>query len=69
MKNINGAKQVGLPVGAYFHSYAKNVEQAKEQAKWVKENLKEYTLDLPVAFDWESWTTFNTFRNEYIHNK
>lgn len=58
--NINGAKEVGLPVGIYFYSYAKNVNQAKQQAEWVKDNLKDYEIDLPVAFDWESWTSFNT---------
>lgn len=58
--NIKGAQDVGLPVGIYFYSYAKNVNQAKEQAEWVKDNLKDYEIDLPVAFDWESWTSFNT---------
>lgn len=59
-QNIQGAKRVGLPVGIYFYSYAKNIEQAKEQAEWVKEQLKDYEIDLPIAFDWESWTSFNT---------
>ena len=58
--NIEGAKAVDLPVGIYFYSYAKNIEQAKEQAEWVKENLKDYEIDLPIAFDWESWNSFNT---------
>ena len=57
--NIEGAKAVNLPVGVYFYSYAKNVEQAKSQAEWVKENLKDYEIDLPIAFDWESWSSFN----------
>lgn len=68
-KNIQGAKSVDLPVGAYFYSYAKSVTQAKEQAEWVRENLKDYELDLPVAFDWESWSSFNTARNEPLYNK
>lgn len=59
-KNIEGAKSVGLPVGAYFYSYSKSVYQAKEQAEWVRDNLKNYELDLPVAFDWESFSSFNT---------
>ncbi len=59
-QNINGAKEVGLPVGVYFYSYAKNVKQAIDQANWVKENLKDYEIDLPVVFDWESWNSFNT---------
>lgn len=57
--NIEGAKAVNLPVGIYFYSYAKNVEQAISQAQWVKENLQDYEIDLPVAFDWESWNSFN----------
>lgn len=57
--NIEGAKAVGLPVGIYFYSYAKNVEQAIEQAEWVKEQLKDYKIDLPITFDWESWNSFN----------
>ena len=58
--NIKGAKAAGLPVGVYFHSYSKNVNQAVEQAKWVEEKLKGYEIDLYVAFDWESWSSFNT---------
>lgn len=59
ISNIEEAKKVGLPVGIYFYSYAKNVKQAEEQAKWVVENLKNYEIDLPIAFDWESWNSFN----------
>ncbi len=57
--NMKGAREVDIPVGVYFYSYAKNVRQAKEQAEWVKENLKDYKIELPVAFDWESWNSFN----------
>lgn len=58
--NIEGAKSANIPVGIYFYSYAKNVEQAVYQAEWVKENLKGYEIELPIAFDWESWNSFNT---------
>lgn len=57
--NIEGAKRVGIPVGIYYYSYAKNIKQAKEQAEWVKEQIKEYEIELPIAFDWESWNSFN----------
>ena len=57
--NIEGAKRVGLPVGIYYYSYAKNIKQAKEQAEWVKEQIKQYEIELPIAFDWESWNSFN----------
>lgn len=59
MANIEGAKAAQIPVGIYFYSYAKDVEQARDQAEWVKENLENYEIDLPVAFDWESWNSFN----------
>ena len=59
LANIEGAKRVGLPVGIYYYSYAKNVDQAIQQAEWVNKQLSEYQIDLPIAFDWESWNSFN----------
>lgn len=59
LTNLEGAKAVGLPVGVYLYSYARNTDQAREQAEWVKENLRGYELELPIAFDWESWSSFN----------
>lgn len=58
-KNIEGAKRVGIPIGIYYYSYATTPEEAKEQAVWVANLLKDYTIDLPVVFDWESWSYFN----------
>ncbi len=58
-KNIEGAVAVGLPVGVYFYSYANNVEEAKNQAHWIIENLKNYKVELGIAFDWEDWGDFN----------
>lgn len=57
--NIKGAKAAGIPVGVYFYSYAKNAKQATEQAHWIKEHLQDDELDLPIAFDWENWNSFN----------
>lgn len=55
---IKNAKSAGMPVGVYFHSTAVTIEEAKEQADYVIDILKEYDLDYPVAFDWESWEDF-----------
>ncbi len=57
-KNIKGAQEAGLDIGIYFYSYAKRVQEAEEQANWVADNLKDYNISLPIAFDWESWTSF-----------
>ncbi len=58
VQNIKGAKDAGLDVGIYFYSYAKTVKEGIEQANWVADNLKEYDINLPIAFDWESWNSF-----------
>ena len=59
IKNIEGANKAGIPAGIYYYSYATNKEEAKEQALWVYEKIKDYQIDLPIAFDWESWSYFN----------
>jgi len=60
-QNIEAANQVGIPVGIYFYSYANSMEKAKEEARWVLEQIKEYRIDLPIAFDWENWSFYNEF--------
>ena len=60
-QNIKGAQEVGIKVGVYYFSYANDIEDAKEQARWVVEQLKDYKLDLPVSFDWECWKYLNDF--------
>lgn len=60
-KNIKEAKDAGVKVGIYYFSYANDVTDAKIQAEWVAEQLKEYELDLPVSLDWESWKYFSEF--------
>ncbi len=61
-RNIKEAKKAGLKVGVYFYSHAKNTKEAEEQAKWVVKNLKGEKLDLGVAFDWEIWSKFMSFK-------
>lgn len=60
-KNIKEARANGIQVGVYYFTYANDIHDAKEQAKWVVDVLKDYTLDLPVAFDWECWDLFDDF--------
>ena len=60
-RNIEGFKSVNIPVGLYFYSYANSVSKAKEDALWVIDQIKDYEIDLPIAFDWENWSKFNSF--------
>lgn len=64
-QNIEGFNKVGIPVGIYFYSYANNRESALRDAQWVLENIKEYKIDLPVAYDWESWSFYNEFHQSF----
>lgn len=51
--NIKRATDAGLDVGVYFYSQAVSEEEAIEEANFVIENLGEYSIDYPVAFDME----------------
>jgi len=57
--NLRAANEVGLETGVYFYSYADSVEEARNQAKWVKSQINGFAVPLGVAFDWESWGEFN----------
>ena len=52
-ENIKRATDAGLDVGVYFYSQAITEEEAIEEANLVLENLGEYQISYPVAFDME----------------
>lgn len=52
-ENIKRATDAGLDVGVYFYSQAITKEEAVEEANLVLENLGEYSISYPVAFDME----------------
>ena len=59
-QNIKGCKENNIPVGVYFSSYAKTVEETISHANWICENLKNKGYEnLTIAFDWENWSSFN----------
>ncbi len=64
-RNIEGFNKVGMPVGIYFYSYANSQEAAIRDAKWVLNEIKDYKVDLPIAYDWESWSFYNEFNQSF----
>lgn len=61
-QNMEGFNRVGIPVGVYFYSYAKNEIEAEEEARWVLDKIKPYKVDLPIAFDFEDWSNINSYK-------
>ena len=60
-QNIEGFNSVGIPVGLYFYTYAASKQDAIKEAKWIVENIKDYKVDLEIAFDWENWSFYRDF--------
>ena len=52
-RNMAGAAKAGVPVGAYWFSYALSPEAAREEARTALEMIKPYKLAYPVAYDYE----------------
>lgn len=51
--NITKAQNVGMDIGIYFFSQAITVDEAVEEANFVIQNLANYKVTYPVAFDME----------------
>ena len=66
VQNIKGANAAGIPVGIYFYSYANSEDRAISDALWVLEQIKDYKVDLPIAFDWENWSFYNEFNLSFF---
>lgn len=68
-QNIEGALAAGVKVGVYFFTQATTVEEAKEEAAFVIENLKGYDITWPVAFDTEEVTNYKAARANSLSRK
>ncbi len=52
-RNLQGAMDAGLQVGAYFYSQAVSPEEAIAEANLALEILDGTPLSMPLVFDWE----------------
>lgn len=52
-RNYNLCKELGIPVGAYWYSYALNVDTAKKEANTFLNVLKGKQFEYPVYLDME----------------
>lgn len=51
--NYNKAKSAGMPIGAYWYSYAKTPDDAKLEAQTCLEVIKGKQFEYPIYFDFE----------------
>lgn len=52
-RNLTGAKDAGLKVGAYFFSQALTIQETDEEIQFMRDILGEQYLDMPIVLDWE----------------
>ena len=60
------AKAVGLPVGAYWYSYATSPEEARIEANVCAQVLGDRQFEYPIAFDIEEPSVLNTKTTDEI---
>ena len=51
-KNLAGATEAGLPIGAYFFSQALNMDEADHEIEYMLGILGDYRLDMTIILDW-----------------
>lgn len=50
---MQGAMSQGIPVGAYIYSQAISTAEAVQEANYILNIVRGYSLDLPIVFDYE----------------
>ena len=53
VKNLEGAREAGLKVGAYFFSQALSIRETDEEIAYMLKILDGFQLDMPIILDWE----------------
>jgi len=57
-----GAKAAGIPVGAYWYSYATTPDEARQEARVCLEVIRGKQFEFPIWFDMEEQSAFSTGR-------
>ena len=63
-RNIQQASAAGVKVGVYIYSLATTVEMAEAEADFVRDQIHDYPVSYPVAFDMEDSTQGNLSKEE-----
>lgn len=52
-RNIQEAREAGVPIGAYHYSYARDVAEIQEEARHFLATIRPYQFAWPVCLDYE----------------
>ena len=64
-ENFRNAREAGLKIGAYVYCSDNSEEKVRDTAKQAVEMLGGEPLDLPIAFDWEDFSHFQTYKMSF----
>lgn len=67
IQNISRANEEGIDVGIYYYSFANSEKSAEYEANWVLNQIKNYKVSLPIAFDWEEWENYNEYKLSFYN--
>lgn len=65
-QNVQEASEAGLKVGAYIYSLATTPDMAREEADFVLDLVKDYSISFPIAFDAEDSATMGTLPPDQV---
>ena len=62
LTNIQNAKAAGLQVGVYWHAEESTPEEVKASVEYMMSVLNGEKLDFPIAYDWEDFLEFESYK-------
>lgn len=70
LNNLKNAQAAGLKIGLYVYTDITTPDRIKILTSDIIKELNGINLDLPIAYDFESWSKYNQFKtNLYTLNK
>ena len=61
-QNIKNAKAAGLKIGIYWHAEESTKDETLASVKYLLSVLNGEKLDFPIAYDWEDWGNFESYK-------
>lgn len=66
-RNVKGCEKYGIPYGFYHYTYARNVSEAKKEARFFLKTIRKYSPEYPVVLDIEE-SFYNSMSRKEVTN-